>query len=135
VLDSSVGLAAASAAVAARALRRRAGDAGAVPMSITEFRTRATGAGGLERVTVRLKGQVTEAPADGLRVLSRWVHSCCAQHEAPVSVDVRGLTADVGSWVELDARWVAETGRHGTNPAVEATRWRVLATPPARLEA
>lgn len=132
---AAVALATAGAAGAVNALRRRVGPGDAVPMTITEFGVRATGDGGLSAVRVRVAGQITEARADGTRVLTRWVPACCATHEAPVSLDARALDVPVGTWVEADGTWVEGTGQRGTTPALEVARWRVLDEPPPRREA
>jgi hypothetical protein len=103
-------------------------------MSLSELRLRAASGDTLADRDVCLVGQVT-APLAGGFVLTRWVPGCCSAEDA-VDVHVRAEgEAVVGSWLEVDGRWVEGTGTaHGQTPALTATAARPVTEPPPRRE-
>jgi hypothetical protein len=122
---------------AARAASVLGVAAGAVAsrLSHSELRLRAATGDSLHGVQVLVTGEVTAAGPDGF-TLTRWVSGCCSAQDAlDVGVRLPGHSARVGTWWEVEGRWVDGTGNGlGVTPEIGADAARLLSEPPPRRE-
>ncbi len=104
-------------------------------LSHSELRLRAATGDTLQGLDVLVTGEVTAVDEDSFR-LTRWVPGCCSAEDAlNVEVLLPGHAAQVGSWWEVEGRWVEGTGTGvGVPPAVVATVARTMANRPPRRE-
>lgn len=106
-------------------------------LSHSELRLRVATGDSLRGIRVRITGEVTAAGPEGF-TLTRWVPGCCSALDA-LDVEVRrpGHQARVGTWWEVEGRWVEGTGT-GTDsdaaPVLDADDARSLDEPPPRRE-
>ncbi|MFY9615654.1 MAG: CehA/McbA family metallohydrolase [Candidatus Dormiibacterota bacterium] len=127
---AAAGLAAAGSLAAAGMARR--GRPEPEDMSLYEVNFRSHAGDTLRGRVLRLAGQVTAVDESGDHVLTRWIHSCCASGDAPVSVRLKLAEAvDMGAWIEVTGRWRRGSGATGLTPTVvRCDRVRVLDEPP-----